>query len=226
MIRVIVPDSYAESIQLLEQYYELRHRIFVERLGWKGLTSVSGREKDRFDEHHTIYALATDDSGENVLGGSRISHSMLPSLSSDVFPHLFSGVGSVPRSELIYDSSRAVLDLDNVNKADQEKVSEELFCGCFGVGVALGVEAYTGVMYMSAIQHRMSEGMRIDVQGLPDGELSNQIAGILIPYTDEQLDFLFDCFGPMLMDFCEQYGPELRKAHRVALELIHGKEAA
>lgn len=85
-IHVITKDNkslYQDSIQ---QYYRLRHQVFVEERGWKDLTRSDGLEIDAYDNEHTIYLLAIDNG--RVVGGQRLYPTILPHMISEVFPHM------------------------------------------------------------------------------------------------------------------------------------------
>lgn len=88
----------------MEQHFRLRHRIFVDELGWAALRKPDAREIDQFDTEHSIYLLGIEP-GHGVVAGTRLGPSLLPHLLSDVFPHAAAHKG-VPRAPDIYDWTR------------------------------------------------------------------------------------------------------------------------
>jgi acyl-homoserine lactone synthase len=71
----------------LEQYFRLRHAIYVEGRGWQALKRPDRREIDAFDTPHATYLLGLTETGE-VVAGSRLVPTMRPHLMSEVFPRL------------------------------------------------------------------------------------------------------------------------------------------
>ncbi|MEZ0169685.1 acyl-homoserine-lactone synthase [Microvirga sp. TS319] len=82
---------YADSIQ---QFYRLRHQIFVEERGWNRLRRPDGLEVDAYDNENAIYLLAID--ANRVVGGQRLYPTLLPHMISEVFPHM--AQRSIPRA--------------------------------------------------------------------------------------------------------------------------------
>lgn len=70
----------------LEQHYRLRHKVFVDRLGWTALRSPDCRETDQFDNPFAVHLLVLD--GATVLGGSRLNSHQFPTLITTEFKHL------------------------------------------------------------------------------------------------------------------------------------------
>ena len=66
-IHVVTRDNRHLYGNELQQYFRLRHEIFVEERGWKDLYRPDGLEIDRYDNEHAVYLLAID--RERVVGG-------------------------------------------------------------------------------------------------------------------------------------------------------------
>lgn len=88
----------------MEQHFRLRHRIFVDELGWTALRKPDAREIDQFDTEHSVYLLGIEP-GHGVVAGTRLGPSLQPHLLSDVFRHA-AGRRGVPRAPDIYDWTR------------------------------------------------------------------------------------------------------------------------
>lgn len=89
MIHVVTAanaDAYAD---LMEQAYRLRHRLFVEVLGWQALARPDGREIDEFDDEHAVHLLAVQD--EQLVGYSRLLPTTRPYVLSTHLPQLCEG---------------------------------------------------------------------------------------------------------------------------------------
>lgn len=88
----------------LAQHFRLRHRIFVDELGWTALRKADGREIDQFDTEHSIYLLGLEPE-RGVVAGTRLGPSLRPHLLADVFPHAAAHRG-VPRAPDVFDWTR------------------------------------------------------------------------------------------------------------------------
>lgn len=87
----------------LNQYFRLRHEIYVEERGWLDLASPDGREIDAFDTEDAIYLLGISPE-KGVVAGSRFVPSLKPHLMNDIFPCVADG--RVPRAAEIYEWTR------------------------------------------------------------------------------------------------------------------------
>ena len=86
-IHVITMRTNRDSYQdILDEYFRLRHEIFVSERGWRDLHQTDGREIDAYDNDDAIYLLALD--GDRVVGGQRLYPTVLPHMMSEVFGHM------------------------------------------------------------------------------------------------------------------------------------------
>jgi len=89
MIHIVTPENQHLFRAEMEQAYRLRHRVFVEEMGWQDLQRPDGREIDQFDDERAVHMLYIQ--GGAVLGYQRMLPSTRPHLLSDIFPHLCEG---------------------------------------------------------------------------------------------------------------------------------------
>ena len=87
----------------LEDYFKVRHDIYVGERGWLDLARADGREIDDFDSGDAIYLLGICPQRKFV-AGSRLLPSLKPHLLNDVFPQL--AEGRVPRGEDVFEWTR------------------------------------------------------------------------------------------------------------------------
>lgn len=80
-----------------------RHRVFVERLGWR-LQSFADAEQDQFDREDTVYVVSKNEHGE-ITGCARLLPTTQPYLLSEVFPQLLNGM-TPPGSPDVWELSR------------------------------------------------------------------------------------------------------------------------
>ena len=88
--------------RLLDDYFRIRHDIYVVERKWTELARPDGREIDQFDTDDTVYLLALDHGA--IVAGMRMVPTAAPTLLSEVFPQLAVN-GPVRRSD-VYELSR------------------------------------------------------------------------------------------------------------------------
>ncbi len=90
MILYITPGLRHEYNKEILQYYQLRKRVFCDKLGWVA-ARADGLEIDRFDSLFNVYILCLDPDSGNVAGGVRLMPSTGPTLLhtvwADMLPH-------------------------------------------------------------------------------------------------------------------------------------------
>lgn len=86
MIHLVTAENESRYRDEIEQVYRLRHKTFVDELGWDELAKPDGRETDQFDTKHAVHMLYIE-KGE-VLGYQRLLPSTRPHLLSDIMPEL------------------------------------------------------------------------------------------------------------------------------------------
>lgn len=88
---------------VMDQYFRVRHDIYIEEFRWPGLTPRDGLEIDQFDGPDATYLLGINGNGD-VVAASRFIPTTKPHLLSDVFPWLADE--PVPVSKDIYEWTR------------------------------------------------------------------------------------------------------------------------
>ncbi len=102
-IHVVDLKNRKKYESFLDQYFRIRHEIYVEERGWLDLASPDRREVDAFDTDDAIYLLGISPEC-GVVAGSRFVSSLKSHLMSDVFPGVAGG--RVPRAAEIYEWTR------------------------------------------------------------------------------------------------------------------------
>ena len=70
MIHIVTPENEHLYRKQMAQVFRLRHKVFVEEMGWKALAKPDGREIDQFDTKHAVHMLYLE--GGEVLGYQRL----------------------------------------------------------------------------------------------------------------------------------------------------------
>jgi acyl-homoserine lactone synthase len=86
MFHIVTAENRARYEAEMEQAWRLRHRVFVEEMGWADLKREDGREIDQFDDEHAVHMMYIVEG--KVLGYQRMLPSTRPHLLSEVLPQL------------------------------------------------------------------------------------------------------------------------------------------
>lgn len=92
--------------ELFEQYFRLRHDVFIKGRGWS-LPAGNGLEVDQYDDAAAVYFLDVSDE-KRIQGAIRITPTVKSSLIADYFAHLVEN-GELPRSPTIYECTRYIV---------------------------------------------------------------------------------------------------------------------
>ena len=103
---------------VLDEMYQLRARVFSDRMGWD-VNITSGREIDDFDDQHPAYVVQLDED-LNVTGCARLLQTTGPHMLSDVFSDILDGEPPL-RSALMWESTRFCVDRDRLDSGRGSK---------------------------------------------------------------------------------------------------------
>ena len=145
MIKVIEGNRSHEYPEIMDQMFQLRSRVFKERLNWD-VSVIEGREIDHFDTHDPLYIVSIDENTGRVNGSLRLMHTTGPNMLRDVFSELLPS-GEIVESPLIWESSRFCIDpLVSEAKAGRvNRITAELLCGIIEIGMQVGLEFIVSV---------------------------------------------------------------------------------
>lgn len=131
----------------LEEAYRLRHRVFVEEMGWEALRQPDGRETDQFDDEHAVHMLLYE--GAELIGYQRMLPTTRPYLLTEIYPQLCDG--EPPRDPSIYEWTRfAVVPEHRGDGRGLGRAGAELVLGYVEWGLASGID--TVVVELEPIQ--------------------------------------------------------------------------
>lgn len=112
MIQVITAADMDRNKDLMEQAWRLRHKIFVEEMGWSAIARDDKREIDEFDDEHAVHLLAVED--DQVIGYSRLLPTSRPYVLSKHLPQL---------CEVDPPSSPHIVEWSRIGVADSARTS-------------------------------------------------------------------------------------------------------
>ncbi len=162
MALVIRPHHRHAFSDLLDQMYRLRHRVFVERLGWT-LDTDGIHEIDQFDDGGCLHMVALDADGQ-VRATTRLTPSQEPNVTCDVLETQMDG--RFPRGPHIIEVSRHCVDPD-LGKAERDDILLDLRRSQAELSDACGWSHKLGVSYDRHIQPWIRSGFNVEILGAP-----------------------------------------------------------
>jgi acyl-homoserine lactone synthase len=217
MALVIRPHHRKVFAGLLEQMFRLRHRVFIERLGWK-LDTDGLLEMDQFDHGGCLHVVALDGEGR-VRATSRLTPSLEPNVTCDVLQARMGA--SFPRGSHIVEVSRHCVDPDLEGQARQDVLSD-IRISQAELSRRSGWTHKLGVSSQRHIQPWIRSGLKVEILGAPfvfpgDSEYS---FGWMVSRNAEKPNAILDMLGAdsgRLQDpdedpsLIERFGDRLRR---------------
>jgi len=144
----------------------LRHRVFVERLGWDVGCSAKtkGFEYDRFDTSDAIYIVVCN-ADDEVVAGVRLLKTTQPFVLSDCFPGL--AEEAIPVSETVWEVTRFVVDPDAARNLGAHVLNTQLVWALQSYGLMAGFSSFVSVSYAGMERLLGSLGCRFRRLGSP-----------------------------------------------------------
>lgn len=126
MYLLVQAHEYHKHVELLDQSFRLRKRVFADRLRWD--VSVSDhRERDRYDELHPAYLLWCDEDRQQLYGSVRLMPTTGPTLLYDVFRATFPDACDLIAPG-IWEGTRMCIDEDAIDRDMPDMRSDRAFC--------------------------------------------------------------------------------------------------
>lgn len=147
MIIVVDGVNADQFTGLLKQVFELRARVFRDRLGWD-VNVENGQEKDHFDDLFPTHIISVTEEGR-VAGCMRLLQTTGPNMLADVFSSILQGEPA-PRSPLIWEATRFCVDINMLDTGKSRNsisyITSEVMVGAFEYARAAGVEDAVAVI--------------------------------------------------------------------------------
>jgi N-acyl-L-homoserine lactone synthetase len=147
MIVIIDSLNAAENAGLLTKMFELRKRVFHDRLGWD-VEIKDGMERDLFDDLDPAHVVSVDDDG-NVVGCMRLLQTTGPHMLADVFACLLDGEPPI-RSARVWEATRFCVDTNlpgrGIARNSISYVTSEVMIGAFEFGRDAGISDAVAVI--------------------------------------------------------------------------------
>ncbi len=164
MIAVVTNYNAFLYRDALNQMFRLRHRIFVERMGWEALRTPDGIEKDKFDTAEAIYLILMDD--DTVIGTHRLLPTVRPHLFSEIFRD-WCNVKGVQVGPRVYELNRTCVDEERLPRERREWARKQIMAGLMEFCVYAGIEQFTVLTPLDILFRYLLIGWDIKPLGVP-----------------------------------------------------------
>lgn len=200
-----------EHPDLWQAVHHLRHKIFVEEMGWKDLARPDQLEIDQFDHEEAIHHLVMRN-GE-LAGYQRMLPTTRPHLLTEVLQDLY--VGKPPSGRDVFELTRyAVAPGYRDGRRGVSTVGTELIAGFIEWGMATGVDKviieFEPMWVLRALQlHFLATPL-----GYQRTYGRQQVVATLLQFNQETLDTVRarrNHFRPVMTDL-----PEVQQEYRLA----------
>lgn len=164
MIYVVTKENSHNYSAELRRMHELRHKVFVEQMGWEDLRSPDGLERDQFDTSDAVYLLLIEDA--KMVGSHRLIPTNRPHLFSDIFPHLCD-VRGVVQGPNVYELNRTCVDEALLGPKGSVRVRKILMTGLMEFCVLAGMEYLTVLARVDILDRYTRIGWNLRPLGVP-----------------------------------------------------------
>ena len=162
-VHVIRRDNKHLYQDILEDYFRLRHQIYVVERKWMELDRPDKREIDQFDTDETVYLLGLD--GRSIVAGMRLVPTTAPTLLSDLFPRL-SLDGPIRRPD-VYELSRIFVVKSRRGEHAGPRAEAVIQAAAMEYGLSVGLSAFTIVLESWWLPRLLDQGWVARPLGLP-----------------------------------------------------------
>ena len=165
MLAVVTRHNAFLYSDALDQMFRLRHRIFVERMGWEALRKPDQIERDAFDTNDAIYLLLMEEDG-TVIGSHRLLPTVRPHLFSELFGD-FCNVKGVQVGPRVYELNRTCVDEERLPRDRREWARKQIMAGLMEFCVQVGIESFTVLTPLDILFRYLLIGWDIKPLGVP-----------------------------------------------------------
>ena len=180
-VHVIRRENRVGYADILDDYFRLRHQIYVVERKWMALDRPDQREIDQFDNDDAVYLLALD--GRSIVAGMRLVPTSRPTLLSDVFPHL-SVSGPVSRAD-VFELSRIFVVRNRRGEAGGPRAEAVIQAAAMEYGLSTGLSAFTIVLETWWLPRLLDQGWQARPLGLPHDIDGLSTVAVMVTVDDD-----------------------------------------
>jgi N-acyl-L-homoserine lactone synthetase len=166
MIVVIEPHNAHKYLNLIDEMFRLRARIFRDRLRWD-VQVVDGKERDKYDDEAPVYLIYTDDETGEIKGSLRLLPTTGPTLLADFFSDTLPDAVHLS-APTIWECTRFCLDDEILDSGRQDELllaSAVLIAALGEVAISAGIESIIGNFEAPMLRLYRRIGCEVEVLG-------------------------------------------------------------
>jgi acyl-homoserine lactone synthase len=176
--------NHADFADYTDQYFRIRHDIYVGERGWSDIARSDGREIDQFDTECSIHLLGIHPH-LGVVAGSRLVPTLAPHLLSDVFPQL--APNGVPRARDVFEWTRIFVVPSLREPGRPSRASGIVFCGIIEFCLAQRIRKLSVVCETYWVPRLAGLGWRPQLLGPSVAYKGEEIVGLILEMTHDAL---------------------------------------
>jgi acyl-homoserine lactone synthase len=180
-VHVIRRENRHLYADILEDYFCIRHQIYVVERKWMELDRPDKRELDQFDTDDTVYLLGLE--GRNIVAGMRLVPTIAPTLLSDLFPQLALN-GPIRRPD-VYELSRIFVVSKRRGEHAGPRAEAVIQAAAMEFGLSIGLSAFTIVLESWWLPRLLDQGWVARPLGLPIEINSLPTVAVIVDVNDE-----------------------------------------
>ncbi len=163
MIILIEKHNAHRYRTLMERMFQLRARVFCDRLGWD-VEVACGQERDKYDDEAPVYLIYTDDRGREVKGSLRLLPTTGPTLLVDLFSDTIPDAVHLS-APTIWECTRFCLD-DRILDNEQRLFASAILIAALGdVAIKAGIESIIANFDSTMLRLYRRIGCEVEVLG-------------------------------------------------------------
>jgi acyl-homoserine lactone synthase len=179
-VHVVTNENKAAYAGILDEYFRLRHEVFVGERGWRDLERPDARDVDAYDNDRATYLIAIDHG--HVIGGLRLYPTLLPHMISETFAHLVRGRTVLTGPTILECTRYFIVRERRMGRTDCRLLAAfQQFC------LEEGVSEVTAVVEMWWLPRWQQAGFKIRPLGLPTMVAGQPCIAAAIQVSDESL---------------------------------------
>jgi acyl-homoserine lactone synthase len=180
-VHVIRRDNRHLYSEILEDYFRLRHQIYVVERKWTVLERPDKREIDQFDTDETVYLLGLE--GRSIVAGMRLVPTTAPTLLSELFPKL-SLNGPIRRPD-VYELSRIFVVPKRRGEHAGPRAEAVIQAAAMEYGLSMGLSAFTIVLESWWLPRLLDQGWAARPLGLPIDIDSMSTVAVMVEVNEQ-----------------------------------------
>jgi acyl-homoserine lactone synthase len=180
-VHVIRRDNRHLYSEILEDYFRLRHQIYVVERKWTVLERPDKREMDQFDTDETVYLLGLE--GRSIVAGMRLVPTTAPTLLSELFPKL-SLDGPIRRAD-VYELSRIFVVPKRRGEHAGPRAEAVIQAAAMEYGLSIGLAAFTIVLESWWLPRLLDQGWAARPLGLPIDIDSMSTVAVMVEVNEQ-----------------------------------------